>query len=313
MKPRGLNLIFVLVMALVVSFTALLAPPAISGEFRVDDFSGPLSDDGLPEGWKELHFPKVERHTEYGVFGQRTGAQMGQRTAGPDVAEPEATEPEATGPEASGPDVTDASKTGDAKTTSQTTPIVLEVDAGAVETGGRYLCARSRASASALYKEVSVELKELPILSWRWRVGGVLPGGDARRKSGDDYPARVYVTFAYVPERTPLLERVKYRLVKALYGKTPANAINYIWANKLKKNEALPNPYTTKVMMVAVESGVALAGDWVTESRNVYEDYLKFFGGEPPVVVSIAVMTDSDNTKGEAEACYDDIVFSSEQ
>ena len=296
MKPRSLNLIFVLVMALAVSLTALLAPPAISAEFMVDDFSGPLIDDGLPMGWKELHFPKVESHTEYGVFGQRTG--------GPDVAEPEATDPGATGPE--------ASKSGDAETTSQTTAIVLDVDAGAVETGGRYLCARSRASASALYKELSVDLKELPILSWRWRVQGVLPGGDARKKSGDDYPARVYVTFAYVPEQTPLLERVKFRLAKALYGKTPSNAINYIWANTLKKNESLPNPYTEKVMMVAVESGVDLAGDWVTESRNVYEDYLKFFGGEPPAVVSIAVMTDSDNTGGEAEACYDDIVFSSE-
>ncbi|MEE9614957.1 MAG: DUF3047 domain-containing protein [Thermodesulfobacteriota bacterium] len=177
--------------------------------------------------------------------------------------------------------------------------------------GERFLKAESRGSASGVYKEVEIDLGEYPVLRWRWKVEGVVKQGDAARKEGDDYAARVYVTFAYDPEATPFLERAKYKLLKTLYGSAPANAINYIWANKLKKGEAVPNPYTEKAMMVAVESGEGLAGRWVSEERNVYEDYkaLFHFHAEPPVVTGIAVMTDTDNTGGSAVAYYDDLVF----
>jgi hypothetical protein len=60
-------------------------------------------------------------------------------------------------------------------------------------------------------------------------------------------------------------------------------------------------------MMVAVESGNAKAGTWVTEERNVYEDYRALFGEDPPPIGAVALMTDTDNTGGEAEALYGDI------
>ena len=62
-------------------------------------------------------------------------------------------------------------------------------------------------------------------------------------------------------------------------------------------------------MMVAVESGDENAGSWVTEKRNVYEDYRKLFGEEPPEIGAVALMTDSDNTGGEATAYYGDITL----
>jgi hypothetical protein len=45
----------------------------------------------------------------------------------------------------------------------------------------------------------------------------------------------------------------------------------------------------------------------VNERRNVYEDYRRIFGGEPPEAGAIAIMTDTDNTGGSATAWYDDI------
>jgi hypothetical protein len=59
--------------------------------------------------------------------------------------------------------------------------------------------------------------------------------------------------------------------------------------------------------MVAVESGQANAGAWLAERRNVYEDFKKLFGEEPPPAGGIAVMTDTDNTGESAVAYYDDI------
>lgn len=48
---------------------------------------------------------------------------------------------------------------------------------------------------------------------------------------------------------------------------------------------------------------------WVTETRNVYEDYKRAFGKDPPMISGVAIMTDTDNTGESATAHYGDIVF----
>ncbi len=154
----------------------------------------------------------------------------------------------------------------------------------------RVLKAHSRAAASGMYKEVTLEPRKFPVLRWSWKIGGTIPGGNERTKEGDDYAARVYLVFP-----------------RTLFWKT--KAINYIWANTLPKGEALPNAYTANAMMVAVESGDEKAGMWVTEERNVYEDYRRLFGEEPPEIGAVALMTDTDNTGGEATAYYGNITL----
>lgn len=62
--------------------------------------------------------------------------------------------------------------------------------------------------------------------------------------------------------------------------------------------------------MIAVESGSSKTGKWITEERNLYEDYKMLFGEEPSSIKAIAIMTDTDNTGESAVAYYDDIVLS---
>ncbi len=61
--------------------------------------------------------------------------------------------------------------------------------------------------------------------------------------------------------------------------------------------------------MIVVESGPQKVGMWVVEERNIYEDYKRAFGEEPPTINGVAIMTDTDNTKEQATAYYGDIVF----
>jgi hypothetical protein len=61
--------------------------------------------------------------------------------------------------------------------------------------------------------------------------------------------------------------------------------------------------------MIAVESGASKAGKWISEEVDIYRDYKRLFGEEPPHVTGIAIMTDTDNTGETATAYYDDIVF----
>jgi len=62
-------------------------------------------------------------------------------------------------------------------------------------------------------------------------------------------------------------------------------------------------------MMIAVESGEAKLNQWVSEERNVYEDYKRAFGKEPPMVSGVAIMTDTYNTGESATAYYGDILL----
>ncbi len=171
--------------------------------------------------------------------------------------------------------------------------------------------ARAERSASGLIYKHEGSVAELPMLRWKWMVAGPVPGGDEHQKLGDDYAARLYITFRYEPRRVGLLTRLKYGAVKLLKGERPPhNAICYIWANKLAAGEDLPSPYTKKVRMVAVRSGAAGAGEWRSEERNILEDYRRLFGELPPPYAGVAIMTDADNTKTSAEAWYADITLS---
>jgi hypothetical protein len=58
-----------------------------------------------------------------------------------------------------------------------------------------------------------------------------------------------------------------------------------------------------------VESGETRLKQWVSEERNIYDDYKQAFGHEPPMISGVAIMTDTDNTNESATAYYGDILF----
>ena len=171
----------------------------------------------------------------------------------------------------------------------------------------------SRGSSSGLTREVTIDPKEYSIVEWRWKIENVLQKGDVTIKQGDDYPARLYITFAYDENKIDFLDQAQYELARILHGKyPPTGAITYIWESRSPVGTMVPNPYTDRVQMIVIESGEAKAGQWVDESRNVYEDYQKAFGDDPPPISGVAVMTDTDNTQESAVAYYGDITFRKE-
>jgi hypothetical protein len=168
----------------------------------------------------------------------------------------------------------------------------------------------AQASASGLTREIKINPKEYPIVQWRWKVTNILDKGDVRRKEGDDYPARIYITFEYDSSKLSFLEKAKYEAIRLFYGQyPPLGAINYIWESKAPVGTMVPNPYTDRVMMFVVETGPSKLNQWVNEERNLFEDYKKAFGQEPPMISGIAIMTDTDNTGESATAYYGDILF----
>ena len=174
------------------------------------------------------------------------------------------------------------------------------------EGGKTILKAESRASASAIVYRRTFNIYENPHLTWRWKVTKLSDIGNPKEKAGDDYPIRVYVMFQYDPVRASLGERLIYNATKAIYGKYPPySTLNYVWTGTKVSERFVVSPYTDKAYMVVLERGKEKAGQWVEESVNVLEDYRQAFGKEPPAIAGLAVMSDSDNTKTNAEAYLD--------
>jgi hypothetical protein len=163
-----------------------------------------------------------------------------------------------------------------------------------VDGGSTVLKASSRATASGLVKKVSFDPQSFRYLRWSWKIEQTIAKGDETSKAGDDYAARIYVVFA-----------------GKLFWQT--KAINYIWANSLKKGDSIANAYTANAIMVAVESGNERAGQWQTAERDIFADYKKLFGSDPGQVSAVAIMTDTDDTGGSATAWYGDITLATER
>jgi len=137
--------------------------------------------------------------------------------------------------------------------------------------------------------------------------------GDACRilkKEGDDYPARVYITFEYDSSRVGILDKIKYTALRSLLGRyPPQGVINYIWGSKAPIGTMVMNSFSDRVAMFVVRSGPHNLNTWLKERRNVYEDYKKAFAKEPPMISGIAIMSDSDNTGESATAFFGNIRF----
>jgi len=169
-----------------------------------------------------------------------------------------------------------------------------------------FLKAKTSGSASGIIFKESFNVYETPIVEWRWLVSNVFEEGNALEKSGDDYPIRIYIIFKYDPDKAGFFESAKYEAAKLIYDEYPPHSsLNYIWANREPKTDIIPNAYTNKAQMIALEWGSDYVGQWRNENVNLLEDYRMAFNEDPPAEASLAIMADSDNTGESATALID--------
>jgi hypothetical protein len=170
--------------------------------------------------------------------------------------------------------------------------------------------ASSNRSASGLIRKIKIDLKKYPLISWRWKISKIYSKGDITQKKGDDYPARIYIIFENDVKQSTFFKKAKEQAYRLLYGEyPPSGAINYIWASNAPEGTIASNPYAIQSKMIVVQSGENRINTWIAEDQNVYEDYKKIFGSEPPMIAAIGIMTDTDDTKESALSFYGDIVF----
>ncbi len=157
------------------------------------------------------------------------------------------------------------------------------------------LKATSNSAASGLTRKIEVDLSKTPFLNWSWRIDNKLAALNEQTKAGDDYAARIYV----VVDGGLLVWNSK--------------ALNYVWSSHSPRGKEWGNAYLpNNAKMMAVRGSQDKAGGWVREKRNVAADFQRLFGTRILAIDGVALMTDTDNGKGQASAAYGDIYFSAQ-
>ena len=161
--------------------------------------------------------------------------------------------------------------------------------------GHRVLHLKSKIESSAVRRDIRgrVNLKETPILEWSWKAITLPKNGDCRKKATDDQAAQIYIVWPRFPEAVR------------------SQIIGYIWDSTAPAGSIVKSEKTSTVTYVVMRSGTAETGKWITERRNVVEDYQKIYGAQPdnPGYISIAI--DSDDTVSSAESVFGAIRFRS--
>ena len=154
------------------------------------------------------------------------------------------------------------------------------------------LLLKSDNESSSISKELKVDAQQYPIIEWQWKVVAIPPKGDARKGATDDEAAQIYVVFPRFP--TAVRSRI----------------IGYIWDSTQPVGASFPSDKVGTVRFIVVRSGSADLGKWITERRNVREDFKKLYGEEPDETVgAVTISINSQNTHSRAESAFGEILF----
>lgn len=171
------------------------------------------------------------------------------------------------------------------------------------EDGRTVLRAAADGSASLYLTRFDPAVAVPATLQWRWKTDALVPGADNRDKKLEDAPLRVIVGFDGDFSTLPSSEK------GFLLADLPFATLMYIWSDHVPVESVIPSAHTSRVKMLVVASGFGGLGRWQAVRRNPAADYRRAFGAAPGRVLSVAVMTDTDNTGEKAVGEYADIRF----
>lgn len=146
----------------------------------------------------------------------------------------------------------------------------------------------SRASSFALERAVDIDPARFPLLAWKWKVTELPRGGDFRHYSTDDQAAQVLVAFG------------------------DRKLLTYLWDTSAPKGTAQSTSSLPLLHIFAFvcQSGPAEENRWVSEQRNVAEDFQRAYGRWPKEhVKGIRIQINSQHTGSSAESYFGEVAF----
>jgi hypothetical protein len=162
----------------------------------------------------------------------------------------------------------------------------------ALENG--FLRLSSNKTSFGFKREVKASIKKYPYLNWSWQARRLPRGGDFRKRETDDQAGQLYVLFPRFPAKVNTL------------------MVGYLWESEVPKGTSGTSTAWSKLKYIVLRDKTDPLGTWYRESRNVYEDFKRLFGEEPPDLGAVALYINSQHTGSEAEILYGPIYFTRE-
>ena len=152
---------------------------------------------------------------------------------------------------------------------------------------------KSANEGSTISRDVKgkVNLRDTPILEWTWKVVALPKNGNSCKKATDDQAAQLFIVWPRFPEA------VRSRI------------IGYVWDTTLPVGTVCKSEKTGTVTYIVVRSGATDLGKWMSERRNVVEDFRKVYGEPPDSPGGVSISIDSNDTNSVSESYMAAVAF----
>ena len=172
------------------------------------------------------------------------------------------------------------------------------------------LTANAGTSASMMRRDVNLDAAKLDTVNFSWQVPALIADADLAERDFDDSPVRIVLTFEGDKSKFSTKNAMLSELAQVITGEPlPYATLMYVWCNKRQTGSVIVNPRTDRIRSIVVESGAKNLRQWLDYQRNIRADFEKAFGEMPGNLISVGIMTDSDNTKTQTAAAYGKVFF----
>lgn len=182
-----------------------------------------------------------------------------------------------------------------------------------VQRAGRS-CVRAQAneSASLWRRGMSLPAQQVTSLQFDWWIGAFSNAATVADADSDDAPARLLIGFDGDASKLSLRNRLQFDLVRTLTGESPPYALlMYVWDANAPVDTLVTSTRSDRIRKIVVGSGPRNPAHqgWANFKRDLVADFTRAFGEAPGPLISMALMTDGDNTRSRSDACYGDILL----
>jgi Protein of unknown function (DUF3047) len=153
--------------------------------------------------------------------------------------------------------------------------------------GMAVLCMKSVRSGFIVGTKRNVDVTVLRQASWSWIAEALPAGGSFRERATNDQALQVLFAF------------------------DGGKVVSYVWDTAGPVGATGSGlSWQDDVRVTVLEAGPAKLGQWITERRDLYEDYRKLFGADPPRLIGVAIQSNSQHTDSTGAGCVGPVTLS---
>ncbi len=180
---------------------------------------------------------------------------------------------------------------------------------------GLYLRAMSSGTSSWLEMNLDdVDPETIPFMEWQWLVNEFPETEWENRKNEDDYAIRIELVYDRKGSVKNPLNIIRKGLIKSIFkGYPPELVISYVWSKNVPPDESFVSPTSKNTIIIPVESDVAMMGRWVTERRNIFNDYESLWENPANLCIKkIRIKADTESVPSVSESGLKYLRFTTE-